>query len=124
LFYRISPAVLQTNWFVASVITELLLIVSIRSMLPIVKAGRPAPIVLLLSAGAVLITLALPIIPATAAFFEFATPTPAHLRLILGLAVLYLATSELVKRPLARFLSNNTAPGTRAQVTSAEETIW
>ena len=107
LFYRISPAVLQTNWFIASVITELLLMASIRSMLPIEKAGWPAPLVVIISAMAFIITLALPMIPWTAAFFEFTRPTPAHLGLIMSLAVLYLIISEIVKRPLARFLSKN-----------------
>lgn len=105
LFYRISPGVLQTNWFIASVITELLLLVSIRSMLPIEKAGWPAPIVVIISAVAIVITLALPLIPWTAAFFEFTRPSLAHLGLIMSIAVLYLVISELVKRPLARFLS-------------------
>lgn len=63
LFYRISPEVLQTNWYIASVITELLLLLSIRSMLPIEKAGWPAPLIVLLSAVAFVITLALPMIP-------------------------------------------------------------
>ena len=104
LFYRISPGVLQTNWFIASVITELLLLVSIRSLLPIEKAGWPAPIVVILSAVAIVITLALPFIPSTAAFFEFTRPSLAHLGLILAIAVLYLVITELVKRPLARFV--------------------
>jgi Mg2+-importing ATPase len=104
LFYRISPEVLQTNWFIASVITELLLVVSIRSMLPIEKAGWPAPLVVFLSVGACVITIALPMIPWTAALFEFAKPTPAHLGIIVALAVLYLVVTELVKRPLAHFL--------------------
>ena len=107
LFYRISPEVLQTNWFIASVITELLLMASIRSMLPIEKAGWPAPLVVIISVVALVITLALPMIPWTAAFFEFTRPTLAHLGLIMSLAVLYLVVSELVKRPLARFLSKN-----------------
>ncbi len=107
LFYRISPEVLQTNWFIASVITELLLLASIRSMLPVEKAGWPAPIVIFLSVGAFILTLALPMVPWTAAFFEFTRPTPAHLALIVALAVLYLIVSELVKRPLAHFLSRN-----------------
>ena len=113
LFFRISPEVLQTNWFIASVITELLLIISIRSMLPVEKAGWPGPLIIFLSAVAILITLALPIIPWTAAFFEFTRPTPAHLGLILGLAVLYLVITELVKRPLARYLhaSDQNYPG-------------
>lgn len=104
LFYRISPEVLQTNWFIASVITELLLIASIRSLLPIEKAGRPAPLIVFLSIGAFALTLALPLIPWTAALFGFSRPTLAHLGIIVSLAVLYLITTELVKRPLARFL--------------------
>lgn len=104
LFYRISPQVLQTNWFIASVITELLLVFSIRSMLPIEKAGRPAPQIIWLSAIAMLVTLALPMIPWTRDFFEFTQPKPEHLALILGLAVLYLVINELVKRPLGRYL--------------------
>jgi len=107
LFYRISPEVLQTNWFIASVITELLLLASIRSMLPIEKAGWPAPLVVLLSAVAFALTLALPMIPWTATFFEFTRPAPAHLGLIVALAVLYLIVSELAKRPLARTLSKD-----------------
>ena len=104
IFYRMAPEVLQTNWFIASVITELLLLVSIRSMLPIEKAGRPAPIVVWLSSVAIVLTLALPMIPWTAAFFEFKRPTMAHLGIIISLALLYLVVSELVKRPLARYL--------------------
>ena len=105
LFYRISPEVLQTNWYIASVLTELLLIFSIRSMLPIEKAGRPAPIVVGLSAGAFALAIALPFIPLTAEFFEFTTPTATQLALIFGLAVLYLIVNEIAKRPLARFLA-------------------
>ena len=107
LFYRISPEVLQTNWFIASVVTELLLMVSIRSMLPIEKAGWPAPIVVLISALAFVITLALPLIPQTAALFEFTMPSSDHLVLIMGLAVLYLIATEVVKRPIARFLNKD-----------------
>jgi len=104
LFFRISPEVLQTNWFIASVITELLLIFSIRSIYPIEKSGWPAPIVVGLSAAAIGITLALVFLPQTAEFFEFSTPTLAHLGIIGALAMLYLVATEIVKRPLAHFL--------------------
>lgn len=104
LFYQISPEVLQTNWFIASVITEIILIFSIRSMLPIEKAGWPAPAIIIMSAFAFVTTLALPMIPVTAEFFEFTPPTYVHLSMIIGLAFTYLVVSELVKRPLNRFL--------------------
>jgi Mg2+-importing ATPase len=104
LFYRISPQVLQTNWFIASVVTELFLVFSIRSMLPIEKAGRPAWPLIALSVPALAITLALPMIPWTREFFGFIQPQPAHLALILGLALLYVVINEIVKRPLGRYL--------------------
>ena len=105
LFYRISPDVLQTNWFIASVITELLLMASIRSMLPIEKAGWPAHVVVFISALALVITLALPMIPWTSELFGFTRSSTAHMMLIFSLALLYLIISELAKRPIARFLS-------------------
>lgn len=105
LFYNISPEVLQTNWFIASVVTEILLIISIRSMLPIEKAGLPANNIIFLSLFALTMTLLLPIIPTTAHFFEFTPPSPKHLIIIVLLAILYLIITEMVKRPLVRFLA-------------------
>ncbi len=107
LFYRISPEVLQTNWYIASVITELLLLLSIRSMLPFEKAGMPAPLIITLSIVAFIVTLALPMISWTANFFEFTRPTWGHLGLIVGLAVMYLIITEFIKRPLSLFLKLN-----------------
>lgn len=104
LFFRLSPGVLQTNWFIASVTMELLLIYSIRSLQNVEKAGWPAPLIMGLSGTAILLALALPLIPWTARFFEFQPPQPSHLALILVLALLYLLVTELVKRPLAKYL--------------------
>lgn len=109
LFYRISPEVLQTNWFIASALTEILLVFSIRSLLPITKAGRPAPAIIWLSGVAFALILLIPIIPVTAHFFEFQRPTGTHLIIIIGLALLYLAVTEAVKRPLVRFLGQGRA---------------
>lgn len=105
LFYRISPEVLQTNWFIASALTEILLVFSIRSMLPIEKAGRPANVIIWLSVLAFAAALIIPVFPPTARFFEFNQPSLQHLIIIVTLALLYLATTELVKRPLVRFLN-------------------
>lgn len=104
LFYKMSPEILQTNWFIASVITEILLLFSIRSMLPIEKAGWPAKPIVLLSAFAFVLALALPSIPATAEFFEFTRPTLTHFMIIISLAFVYLATTEIAKRVIVKFL--------------------
>ncbi len=104
LFFRLAPGVLQTNWFIASVTMELLLVFSIRSMQNVEKAGWPAPLIMGLSGAAMLMALTLPYISWTATFFEFKRPLLSHLALILGLALLYVAVTELVKRPLAKHL--------------------
>ncbi len=104
LFFQEGQAVLQTNWFMGSVITEILLLVSIRSMLPIEKAGWPAPIILWLSGFALIATVVLPMVPVTASYFEFTPPSWSDLGLIVLLAGVYLILTEIAKRPLARFL--------------------
>lgn len=104
LFYKISPEVLQTNWFIASVLTEILLLFSIRSMRPAFKAGLPSPLIIFLSLLAFSLTIAIPLIPTTASLFKFTTPTLAHMYIIVGLAFTYLLVTELVKIPLGRFL--------------------
>lgn len=104
LFYKISPEVLQTNWFIASVLTEIAFLFSIRSMLPIEKAGIPAPLIIILSATGIILTFLITNIPSTAHFFGFTPPSLAHLGLIIILTAVYFTVTELIKRPLARFL--------------------
>ncbi len=104
LFFREGAGVLQTNWFIASVVTEIVLLFSIRSMLPIEKAGMPAPLIIWLSGAAILATIILPLVPLTAHYFEFVTPTWSDLALILTLAFVYFIVTESVKRPVANFL--------------------
>jgi Mg2+-importing ATPase len=77
---------------------------SIRSLSPITKAGWPAPSIVFLSVIAMVLAIGLPMIPVTAAFFEFQTPTLAHLGIILGISFAYLVVTELVKRPLSGFI--------------------
>lgn len=105
LFFREGAGVLQTNWFIASVITEIILLFSIRSMLPIEKSGLPAPIIIWLSAGAFVTAVTLPMMPLTAHYFEFVTPSWSDMAFILSLTGLYLITTELVKRPVNKFLT-------------------
>jgi Mg2+-importing ATPase len=106
LFYQISPDVLQTNWFIGSVITEVLLLLSIRSMLPIEKAGLPSYSIMILSFAIVTSALVLPFIPVAASFFEFTTPTFNHILIIIALSVAYLVTTEILKRPVAKFINS------------------
>ena len=85
LFYRIWLEVLQTNWFIASLITELLLMELFAPCCPSKRlAGRRLAVVLIF-ALALVITQVLPMIPWTAELFGFTRPSTAHLMLIVSL---------------------------------------
>ncbi len=51
------------------------------------------------------LAIALPMVPATASFFEFKSPSLSDLGLVVAIALLYLTVTELVKIPLVRFLN-------------------
>lgn len=103
LFNRISPEVLHTNWFIASSLTELIFIFSIRSRKSIFKAKRPSKSLLYLSLGAVLVSIAIPMFYWGREIFSFVSPKPVHLFLIIGISFIYLITTETYKKVFARF---------------------
>ncbi len=96
-FYKISPAVLQTNWFVGSILTELVFLFSIRTKLPFYKAKKPSKSVVSLSMGAFFFTIVLPYTKIGQEIFHFFPPTKNHLILILSLVAAYFVCSEVVK---------------------------
>ncbi|MBI2444562.1 MAG: HAD-IC family P-type ATPase [Candidatus Magasanikbacteria bacterium] len=97
LYWRRGPATLQTNWFIGSVLTELVLIFSIRTRGLWFRARRPGALLSWLSGAAFLIAVALPLSPWGQRVFHFAMPRPAHLITILGIVVAYFAVTEAVK---------------------------
>lgn len=97
LFFRISPEVLQTNWFIGSILTELVFLFSVRTHLPFYKAKRPAAILLWLSLTAFVVTILLPYIPYSAGLFHFTPPSPRHLIMILTVVSVYFVVTETVK---------------------------
>ena len=109
LYFRISPAVLQTNWFIASIVTELVFLFSIRTRRFFLAANRPATILLALTALAFSLTLVLPYTGFGQTVFHFTPPTAFHLATILGLAALYFVATETVKLLYYRFLDGKNA---------------
>jgi Mg2+-importing ATPase len=92
-----EPAVLQTMWFIGSILTELVLLFSIRTMLPFWKASRPSAVVLLLTIGAGITTVVLPFIPFIRELFGFVRPEPMQLIVAFGLVALYFVSTEIAK---------------------------
>ncbi len=97
LFSRISPAVLQTNWFIASTITELVFIFSIRSKHFFLFAKKPSAMLVYLTVPAALVAIVLPFTNFGHNVFKFTSPEPKHLLWILGISLLYLASTEAFK---------------------------
>ncbi len=97
LFFRLAPSVLQTNWFMESILTELVLIYSIRSKRSMFKAGRPSKTILFLTIVAALVTVVVPFTSFGHKTFSFVTPTLAHVLTIIAIVVCYLITTEIAK---------------------------
>jgi P-type Mg2+ transporter len=96
-FYRVSPTVLHTNWFIASVLTELAFLFSIRTNRPFYKARRPSGILLILSAIVAGVTIGLPFTTLGQNFFLFTRPDIAHLALIFFIVLCYFMVTEVIK---------------------------
>lgn len=97
LFYKQAPAVLQTNWFIGSVLTEIALIYSVRTKFFFLRGRRTSLVLGGLSLVAVLTTVALPFTSLGVNLFKFQTPSFYHLYLILGVVICYFVVTEIVK---------------------------
>lgn len=97
VFVRQGETILQTNWFIGSILTELAFLFSIRTRLPFHRASRPSSLVLSLSAVAWIATIVLPYTAIGRTVFGFTQPTLAHIGIILGLVGTFFVCSELVK---------------------------
>lgn len=97
LFKNISPGVLQTNWLIASVLTELAFLFSIRTKGFMFLAKRPSNLIFILSGLAVAVTLTVPFTHWGAKIFNFVAPQGIHLVWIFSLVGIYIVCSETIK---------------------------
>jgi Mg2+-importing ATPase len=97
IFVRVSPAALQTAWFILSVITEVFLIFSLRTRLVFFRARRPSFILIFLSLTALVVTVLLPFVTFGASVFHFVRPDVSFVMIIAVLAAGYFIATETVK---------------------------
>ena len=97
-FYHEAAAVLQTNWFIASVLTELAFLYSIRTRLWSWQARRPSWSLLILSVVSGVLVIFVPFTAIGQGLFQFVAPTLPQLALIFGIVAVYFLTTEIVKR--------------------------
>jgi len=98
LFFGKGESTLQTYWFIASVLTELAFIYSIRTKGWFFNAKPAAKGLVILSLVAVIVTVALPFSILGQVSFNFVRPDVYNLAIIGVLTVSYFAVSEIIKK--------------------------
>ena len=104
-FMHKGDQILQTNWFVGSILTELVFLFSIRTKLPFYKASRPSLVVLLLTIIALIATVLLPYTAIGQEFFHFTPPSGLDMGIILIVVCVFFTCSELVKHLYYQYTS-------------------
>ncbi|HXZ52587.1 MAG TPA: magnesium-translocating P-type ATPase [Burkholderiales bacterium] len=108
-----DPDLFRTGWFVESLLTQIAVLLVIRTTVPFWRSP-PAAALAWTALGTALVALALPYLP-HAVVFDF-EPLPAKLLgAVLAITAAYVLATELAKRRFYRFSSSGIpAPGSRA----------
>lgn len=106
IFYKSVPNILQTNWFIYSILTELVLVYSIRTKMPFFRGAFPSKILISMSMFAGFLAIYLPQTSMGQEFFHFFAPTKNMIFIILFLVLIYFITTELVKLLYYKKLNN------------------
>jgi len=106
IFKGYGEAGLQTYWFIGSILTELILIYSIRTQGWFFKVKNlPSRAILLLTLAAGLGTVFIPFTVVGTELFKFIVPSWDKLALVFAIVVGYLASTEIVKHVYYRYLN-------------------
>ncbi len=97
IFRHMGPERLQTNWFIGSVLTELVLVYSVRTRGFCWKAVAPSSTLLWLTTVAAVVGIAIPFLPFGRSVFHFVPPTAAMVALIVAIVAGYLLVTETAK---------------------------
>lgn len=97
IFYKHSPAAIQTLWFIESILTELVLIFIVRTRYLAWKAKKPGFFLISLSIASALIALLLPFFAFGQKLFYFIVPPAVSLLIVFLLIAAYAVLSELTK---------------------------
>ncbi len=99
MFVKKGPGVLRTNWFIGSILTELVLIYSIRTRKFIFNLKKmPSIQIIVLTLVAAFFTVYIPLTKFGAEVFQFVKPTSNYLWLLLAIVIAYFLSTETVKR--------------------------
>lgn len=94
--FKADQELFQSSWFVLSIITELMVLMVMRTQKPFFKS-RPAPILLYSTIGVGIVTILIAYLPINKIFLIEPIPIGILLQLI-GIVGLYIITTELAKK--------------------------
>ena len=95
--FNATEPLFQTAWFVVSVLTEVAVLLVLRTRRPF-WASRPGRGLALGAVGVGLLALALPHVPLVAGWFGFVSPGAGLVAALLGVVLAYVLATEAVKR--------------------------
>ena len=110
LFFKQSPAVIQTMWFIESILSELILIFIIRTSHPVFKASRPGFSMTFLSIIDAIFIMALPFILFAQKIFHFVIPPLVPMIMVFGLLAAYAIISEFTKLAYFKYFKPSLKP--------------
>ncbi len=97
LFYPKGEKYIQTYWFLLSILTETMIILSIRTRRFFISAKPPSKILIFLSISVIFISFFLPFTQLGQNYFQFIKLEINLILIIIILSLLYIISNELVK---------------------------
>jgi Mg2+-importing ATPase len=95
LFHASEP-LFQTGWFIESMTTQVLVVFCIRTRRRFYRS-RPREFLVAMTAGAVAVAIALPLVPVIGVWFGFVPPPPLFFGFVIAATLAYLALVEVAK---------------------------
>ncbi len=110
IFYGQGEKAIQTHWFLLSILTEIFIVLSVRTRKFFVLAKPPSPILVFLAVMVFLFSFLLPFTEFGKNYFYFTSPTLSSILTIISIALAYLAVNEIVKIFYCKHLQPITTP--------------
>ena len=96
IYFGLTGSAFQTGWFIESAITELMILIVVRTRKPVYKS-KPGKLLLIASIAALFIIIYLPFSP----FAQLLGFSIAHFRQVIAIAIIllaYIITADLLKK--------------------------
>lgn len=106
MFYTTTPDMFRTLWFVLNIVSDVVLIYSVRTTHAFYKAPRPSGLLALASCISLIICFILPYSSIGHAWLSFEPPAFIDLMYVLAIVLLYGIMTELVKLSYYRYARN------------------